>query len=54
MVDFEVKHGQLDALWTYIGNRGKKGLPRDREKKKSSGVQPIWIPTAAYGALVSS
>jgi len=34
MADFKVKRGQLDALWTYVGNRGKKGLPRDREKRR--------------------
>jgi len=28
--EFEVKRGQLDALWTYIGNKGEKKLSRDR------------------------
>jgi transposase-like protein len=28
--EFEVKRGQLDALWAYIGNKGEKKLSRDR------------------------
>jgi transposase-like protein len=30
MKDFKVKRGQLDALWTYVRNKGEKKLPRDR------------------------
>ena len=52
MADFKVKRGQLDALWTYVGNKGKKGATQRQRKKESSGVQPIWIPTAAYGSPV--
>lgn len=29
LVDFQVKRGQLDALWAYVGNKGEKKLPRD-------------------------
>ena len=33
MADFKVKRGQLDALWTYVGNKGKKrGYPETEEK----------------------
>ena len=29
MADFKVKRGQLDALWSYVGNKGeKKAMPR--------------------------
>jgi transposase-like protein len=29
MADFRVKRGQLDALWSYVGNKGeKKGIPK--------------------------
>jgi transposase-like protein len=29
--DFRVKRGQLDALWSYVGNKGeKKAMPRRR------------------------
>ena len=28
--EFEVKRGQLDALWAYVGNKGEKKLSRDR------------------------
>jgi transposase-like protein len=30
LAEFEVKRGQLDALWTYVGNKGEKKLSRDR------------------------
>ena len=30
MAEFRVKRGQLDALWAYVGNKGKKKLSRDR------------------------
>ena len=33
MADFEVKRGQLDALWTYVGNKGKKGGYPETEEK---------------------
>ena len=29
MADFRVKRGQLDALWSYVGNKGeKKAMPK--------------------------
>jgi transposase-like protein len=29
MADFQVKRGQLDALWSYVGNKGeKKAMPK--------------------------
>jgi len=40
MADFKIKRGQLDALWTYVGNKGgKKTIPK-RLKVGSSGVRP--------------
>ena len=31
LADFRVQRGQLDALWTYVGNKGeKKSIPRPR------------------------
>ena len=29
MVDYKVKRAQLDALWSYVGNKGEKKLPGD-------------------------
>jgi transposase-like protein len=29
LAEYEVKRGQLDALWAYVGNRGEKKLSRD-------------------------
>ena len=31
MAEFQLTRGQLDALWTYVGNKGKKKRFRDRE-----------------------
>jgi len=30
MAEYKVKRAQLDALWSYVGNKGEKKLPRDR------------------------
>ena len=30
MADFRIQRGQLDALWTYVGNKGSKKLSRNR------------------------
>ncbi len=30
MADFKVKRAQLDALWSYVGNKGEKKLSRNR------------------------
>ena len=29
LAEYEVKRGQLDALWAYVGNKGEKKLSRD-------------------------
>ena len=29
MKDYWIKRGQLDGLWTYVGNKGEKKLPGD-------------------------
>ena len=33
MADFQVKRGQLDALWAYVGNKGEKKLSGDGGKR---------------------
>ena len=30
MAEYKVKRAQLDALWSYVGNKGEKKLPGDR------------------------
>jgi hypothetical protein len=27
MKDYQIKRGQLDGLWAYVGNKGEKKLP---------------------------
>jgi transposase-like protein len=29
LAEYEIKRGQLDALWTYVANKGEKKLSRD-------------------------
>jgi hypothetical protein len=33
MAEFQVKRGQLDALWSYVRNKGEKKLSRERGKR---------------------
>lgn len=45
MADFKVKRGQLDALWSYVHNKGeKRAMPRPMSVA-NSGVRPCstWI-----------
>jgi transposase-like protein len=30
LADYQVTRAQIDGLWTYVGNKGEKKLPRDR------------------------
>ena len=30
LADYQIKRGQLDALWAYVGNKGEKKLPGNR------------------------
>ena len=39
MADYEVSKAQVDGLWTYVGNKGKKGATKNRARiSESSGV----------------
>ncbi len=49
MADSKVKRGQLDALWSYVGNKGEKtAIPRATQVA-SSGARPCSTCTAACG-----
>lgn len=41
MADFRVQRGQLDALWSYVGNKGEKRAILKPSTVASSGEQPI-------------
>lgn len=41
MADFRVQRGQLDALWSYVGNKGEKRAMLKPRAVVSSGEQPI-------------
>ena len=39
MADYEVSKAQVDGLWTYVGNKGKKGATKKSARiSESSGV----------------
>jgi hypothetical protein len=38
LVDYQLNRGQLDALWSYVGNKGeKKAIPKPTEGTSSGG-----------------
>ncbi len=39
MKDHEIKRGQIDALWSYVGHKGAKKNIRKARKKAPSGVR---------------
>jgi transposase-like protein len=37
--DYHVDKAQMDSLWTYVGNKGKKGAMKNNQIKVASGVE---------------
>lgn len=37
--DYHVQKAQMDSLWTYVGNKGKKGDTKSNQIKVVSGVE---------------
>ena len=37
--DYHVNKAQMDSLWTYVGNKGKKGAMKNNQIKVLSGVE---------------
>jgi len=37
--DYRIERGQLDALWSYVGNKGQKNATRKPRRPANSGVQ---------------
>jgi len=37
--DYHVDKAQMDSLWTYVGNKGKKGAMKSTQTKVASGVE---------------
>lgn len=38
MAEYHLDQGQLDALWSYVGNKGeKKAIPKPRRRESSGG-----------------
>jgi hypothetical protein len=38
--NYQLDRGQLDAMWSYVGNKGEKKITRKRKKADSFGAQP--------------
>jgi len=41
LANFRLTRAQLDALWTYVGHKGKKGGTRRQRNKVASGEAPL-------------
>ena len=39
MAEYQLERGQLDALWSYVGNKGEKKTTPKRKKGVSSGAR---------------
>lgn len=40
LANYQLERGELDALWSYVGNKGEKKTIRKRKKADSFGAQP--------------
>lgn len=40
MANYQLERGQLDAMWSYVGNKGEKKTIPKRKIAVNSGVQP--------------
>ena len=40
LADQQIKRGQIDGLWSYVGNKGEKKTTRKRRPLASSGAPP--------------
>jgi transposase-like protein len=40
LANYQLSRGQLDGLWTYVGNKGEKKATLKRTKADNSGAQP--------------
>lgn len=40
LANYQLERGQLDAMWSYVGNKGEKKTIRKRKRTDSFGVQP--------------
>jgi len=39
LANYQLERGQLDAMWSYVGNKGEKKITRKRRKAGSFGAQ---------------
>jgi transposase-like protein len=47
LANYQMTRAQLDALWTYVGNKGEKGDMPSKKIEGPSGGEPRWIWTPA-------
>jgi transposase-like protein len=38
LADFQIKRGQIDGLWSYVGNKGEKKITQKRTTRVNSGA----------------
>jgi transposase-like protein len=42
LAHYQLTRAQLDAMWTFVGNKGKKGGMTKKTSEAPSGVAPPW------------
>lgn len=40
LANYQLERGQLDAMWSYVGNKGEKKTTRKQQRVGSFGAQP--------------
>lgn len=40
LANYQLERGQLDAMWSYVGNKGEKKITRKQKRVGSFGAQP--------------
>ena len=48
LANYRLSRAQLDAMWTYVGNKGEKGATEKPTRAVPSGGAPSSTPTRAY------
>lgn len=48
LANYRLNRAQLDAMWTYVGNKGEKGATKKPTKAVPSGEASSSTPTRAY------
>ncbi len=54
MADYHLTRGQLDGLWSYVGNKGEKRTTPKPIQRASSDARPCWTSTLGSASRAAS